>query len=224
MTSLSKNIIAALMSTLLLFVTACGSTGSAAEPADGAGAAEAPAVEAVSETKAEADTSPLAGFPPADLSAYGFVADYDQPLQFVDMTVADVVQLVDAQETFAFVASFAECPWCNAAVPRLNRAAIEAGEIVGLIDTRKDPSWENNMDIADYDLFVEYFGNYLEEDEDGKPHLYTPHTFFIKDGAVVYQHQGALPEMDDDPAMTLNDTQEQAFVELFAEGFRAIDA
>ena len=46
------------------------------------------------------------------------------------------------------------------------------------------------MDMKDYDVVVNLFGQYLQYDDDGKKHLYTPHVFFIKDGDVVYEVEG----------------------------------
>ena len=164
----------------------------------------------------------LAEFPPQDMSGYAGLADYTKELSFVDVTVQDIHRLKEEKETFVFVASFANCPWCNAIIGYINDAALENKATVGLLDTRKDPSWTSNMDITDYDLFVEDFGDQLEYDEENLLHLYVPHIFFIKKGEVVYEHQGALPEMGDDPHMELTDEQKQALTEIFREGFRKL--
>ena len=90
---------------------------------------------------------------------------------------------------------FAKCPSCNEALPVLNDVAKEYHAEVGYINTRKDASWQSNMDMKDYDVVLELFGQYLQYDDDGKKHLYTPHVFFIKDGDVVYEVEGVNEQL-----------------------------
>lgn len=115
---------------------------------------------------------------------------------FVDVTVKDVQELMKNKETFALFASFESCPWCNLLVSHLNRVAKERGETIAYLDTRKDPSWASNIDIDDYDIFIELFGEYLEPDEAGIPHLYVPMLYFIKDGQAVSARNGVHPEIE----------------------------
>ncbi|MDO4415100.1 MAG: hypothetical protein Q4C20_08470 [Erysipelotrichaceae bacterium] len=126
----------------------------------------------------------------SDMSGYEGFEDTDHV--FVDLEVKDVYERMNRKETFAVYFGFAKCPWCIAALPVLNEEAKAAGVRVGYVDTRKDPSWESNLDLADYDLFLEMFGEYLDYDDDGIKHLYTPHVFFIKDGTVVYEHRDTV--------------------------------
>ena len=75
-------------------------------------------------------------------------------------------------------------------MPVLNDVAKENHAEVAYINTRKNAAWQSNMDMKDYDVVVNLFGQYLQYDDDGKKHLYTPHVFFIKDGDVVYEVEG----------------------------------
>ncbi len=202
---------------VLLILGGCGAAAAPSEPAGTEEISTGP-----ESTEESASVPEGAEFPKADLSAYAGLDGYEKPLCFVEMTVADVARLMDEKQTFSFVASFAKCPWCNIMIAYLNDAALEAGETMGLIDTRKDPSWTNNMDIDDYDLFVELFGDHLETDEDGKLHLYTPHAFFIKEGVVVYDHQGTLPDMGNVPGADLTKDQEERLTDLYRNGFDAM--
>ena len=161
------------------------------------------------------------GFPMSDMSGYAALEGYDGELQFYDLTVKDIEQLMADGESFAFIAAFANCPWCNQCIVQLNDIAIAEGVQVGYLNTRLDPSWKSNIDIDDYDTFVELFGDYLKEDEDGILHLYTPHTFFIKDGAVVYEHSGSV-EGATDPSQPLSEEQVRELEAKFREGFAKI--
>lgn len=129
-------------------------------------------------------------YPKSDMSGYEGFTDTDHV--FVDMSVKDVKEQMDQGKSFAVYFGFAKCPWCIAALPILNEEAKAAGMKVGYVDTRKDPSWQSNLDIDDYDLFTEMFGEYLDYDDDGILHLYTPHVFFIKEGKVVYEHRNTV--------------------------------
>ena len=168
------------------------------------------------------ELSAIAAYPDADMSGYAGLRDSGTLADYRDLTVADIADLMEQGETFAFMASFSDCPWCNAVIAEVNAAALEAGSPLGILDTRKDPAWQSNMDLADYDLFTELFGEYLEYDDDGLLHLYAPHFFCLKEGAVVYQYQGALPEMDSNPDTALSDAQKEALTDIFRKGFDAI--
>lgn len=170
------------------------------------------------------ETSPLEGFPEADMSEYEALAGYTGSNPFVYVTVQDVHKLIEEKATFALFVSFPNCPWCNAVIREFVEVANEvgAGIKVANINTRQKPEWTSNLDIDDYDLFVQHFGDYLNLDDAGIKHLYVPHVFFIKDGDVVYEHQGAIPEMGSDPYMVLNEEQEEILKDVFREGFDSI--
>ena len=149
---------------------------------------------------------------------YDSMEDYSREIMLRDTTVKEVAEKMDAGETFVVFASFENCPWCNLLIPYLNDAVIEAGMTVGYIDTRANPEWSNNMDIDDYDLFVEKFGKYLKGDDDGQPHLYTPDTYFIKNGKIVAQHVGVTPGVEN-PTDPLTSEQEEQLRKDLANEF-----
>ncbi|MBO4235785.1 MAG: hypothetical protein J5928_05035 [Firmicutes bacterium] len=190
--------------------------------------------------RSETAKGPLAEFEKADMSGYAGLEGYDGPLPFVDVTVQDVHKLIEAKETFVLFVSFEKCPWCNAVIKYFSEVAAEysgeegnanatnasstanatgTGACIAYINTRKDPSWGSNLDIDDYDLFVEDFGEFLDYDSDNIKHLYVPHVFFIKDGAVAYEYQGALPAMGSDPNTVLTDEQIEELKDIYRAGF-----
>lgn len=155
-----------------------------------------------SNTSKQLDLTPLQdNYPPADLSSYACAEGYDKDYRFVDMTVAEVVAEMKAGASFVLFCGYDNCPWCNVILNPLNDILTERGIYAAYIDTRKDPSWTSNVDIDDYDLFVEAFGSELKEDDQGIPHLYVPHTFFVKDGMLINSRQGTVEgqEQPDDP-------------------------
>ena len=160
------------------------------------------------------------GYPVSDMSGYPAFEGFGGELVFYDLTVADIQQRMENGDSFAFIAAFSGCPWCNLCIAQLNDAALAEGMHVGYLNTRLDPSWTSNIDIDDYDIFVELFGDYLREDDDGILHLYTPHVFFIKDGQVVAEHSS--PVEGADPSQGLTEEQSQELIGIYREGFEAI--
>lgn len=152
----------------------------------------------------------------SDMSGYEGFDDKDHV--FVDMSVRDVYEQMNQGKSFAVYFGFAKCPWCISALPVLNEEAKAAGVKVGYVDTRKDPSWQSNLDLTDYDLFLEMFGEYLDYDDNGILHLYTPHVFFVKDGKTVYEHSNTV-EGHVAYERPLSAEEEQQLHEYYRTGF-----
>lgn len=151
---------------------------------------------------------PFASKEPVDLSGYDSMSGYDKESRFYETSVPEIDELMQSGASFVFLATFEDCPYCSVLMPYLNDALIEKDMCAGYLDTRKDPDWHSNTDIDGYDRFAELFGEYLSEDEDGRPHLYTPHLFVIKDGKVVSEHQGVLSNYDADQPLTAEQESE----------------
>lgn len=196
MTTPKRVFVIAMACTLLLCACACTAAQSTA----------APKPAATSEN----------GFPMSDMSGYAALEGYASDLQFYDLTVKDIERLMADGKSFAFVAAFASCPWCNLCITQLNDAALAEGVQVGYLNTRLNSDWKSNIDIDDYDTFVALFGNYLKADENGIPHLYTPHVFVVKDGVVAGEHEGGLGG-EDNPSQPLTEEQSQALVKLYRD-------
>lgn len=163
--------------------------------------------------------SPQSNYARADMTGYESLKDTDHV--FYDISVNDMVEGMDAHKTFVVYFGFAQCPWCQEAVPVLNAVAKENQMQIGYINTRKDPSWSSNMDIDDYDHVTERLGDYLEYDDDGIKHLYTPHVFFIREGKVVDEHEGAVP-IEDESRTELNAYEKEELKDIYQEGFEEL--
>jgi len=148
----------------------------------------------------------LTDFPVSDMSGYSCAADYKGEYRFVGMTMAEVDAKMSEGATFALFCGFDDCPWCNVMLNPLNDVATERETHIGYIDLRKNPAWETNLDLEDYDLLVERFGDALGLDDQNRKHLYAPHVFFVKDGKMVADHDGTVPSQAD-PAEKLTDEQ-----------------
>jgi predicted bacteriocin transport accessory protein len=169
-------------------------------------------VSSASSASSEKESS----YPKSDMSGYeGFT---DENHVFVDMTVKEMAADMDAGKTFVVYFGFSNCPWCKEAMPVLNDTAKENDMKVGYINTRADSSWTSNTDIDDYDVVVERLSDYLEYDDDGKKHLYTPDVYFIKDGKVVMNHEGTL-DGQNAKTSSLTDDETKELAADYQEGF-----
>lgn len=139
---------------------------------------------------------------------------------FVDTTVLDIANYVWRRNSFVFVAGFENCPYCKRMLPYLKTVADENGIKVGYLNTRKNPNWESNLDIDNYDIFKELFGEFLKEDENGIPHLYVPDIYFIHNGEVV----GRINSIEgaDDPDAPLTKEQEKELLSMLRECFNKL--
>ncbi|MBQ7245362.1 MAG: hypothetical protein IJS33_00355 [Firmicutes bacterium] len=195
---------------LCVLLAACGAQGENAEQEGGA------------QDPASKINVALEGFETPDMSGYTGLEGYQGDIPFVEVTVMDIHRLKEEKASFALFTSYKDCPWCNAAISYFCDTANEAGVKVAYINTRKNPEWVSNIDIDDYDIFVEDFGDALELDANGIKHLYVPHVFFVKEGELVYDYQGAYPDMGGDPHMELSDVQKEELRDIFREGFDSI--
>lgn len=163
----------------------------------------------------------FSSFPNSDMTGYDGLENYTRELRFKDVTVKDVDTAMKAGGSFVLYCGYDSCPWCNRIISILNDSAIQYGTDIGYIDTRKNASWSSNMDITDYDIFVNYFGDYLDEDDDGKKHLYVPHIFFVKDGVVVDEHPGTVPGHES-ASDELTKEQKDNLSNILGEGFKKV--
>ena len=149
-------------------------------------------------------------YPHVYFADYPCAEGYTSEYRLVDMTVAQVVEEMDAGRSFVVLTGFKDCPWCNAILNSFNDVLTERGIYAAYIDTRKDPEWQSNLDLADYDLFVERFGSALPVDDEGRPHLYVPHAFFVSDGKLVADRSGTVPGQQS-PKDPLTDEQVEEY-------------
>lgn len=158
-------------------------------------------------------------YTPSDMSGYEGFTDTEHV--FVEGDVKTFAQMMDQKKSFVAYFGFTKCPWCVSAVPVLNEVAKENKMNVFYINTRKNPEWKSNIDIDDYDLFVEKMDAYLDYDDDGIKHLYTPFVVFVKKGEVYLAHQGTV-ENHDATIREMNEEESQQLKEIYTDGFQNI--
>ena len=163
--------------------------------------------------------SVLSEYPKADMSGYAGLRGVKSTTEYADLTVKDLKQLMDNGESFALYVGYADCPWCNTLIPYVSSVAEKYGGIVGYLDARKDPTWKSNMDITNYDVFVELFDEYIRLDEEKKKHLYVPVVYFVKGGKAVTAHEGVVDGLEN-PDDMLSEDQEKELEGILSDGFK----
>jgi len=205
---MNKIRVAALFAAMMLMLAGCA----AAPHADGSFAIEGGSIP-VPEVTPVPTKEPEATQPVAQVQAVGPVvynplcmptafegsADFSSELYtLLGTAVRNGAEKVDVSSMTVTEAQFntvrrylvTRNPWGNIAdITKGEGASID----IAYIDTRSDPSWKSNLDLLDYDLFIERVGSVLAEDDNGVPHLYVPHCFFIRNGQLVHDHSGTVP-------------------------------
>lgn len=203
-----------LILTLLMIAAALAGCSKAPAPAI------TPAVKATEAPTVEASESPaMESEAPWSLAQYPQAHDDEEILR--TMTVKNVIAAMDAGHSFAVLFGFDACPSCQAVRPSLLAAAAYTDSLIGYVDTRANPAWTSNMDIDDYDLFVERFGNYVPLDSSGLKHLYVPHIFFIRNGKIIRDYQG-VAENFNAHEQTVSEELYQKLLATYTSGFEML--
>ena len=137
-------------------------------------------------------------FPTSQLEGYGI-----EEHRFFDVTMEEALALREVEDFDGILYfGFPQCPWCQAAVPILNDAALEAG--IDVFYVSRDPEIREIGDWSEWDLEM---ANWLdaqlemrwiyEEDEDGesvpvRPNIFVPHVIHLRSGEVIDHHRGTL--------------------------------
>lgn len=121
----------------------------------------------------------------ADMSGYLLLEDTDH--LFSKLSMEQAMKFFDEKGTGIIYLGYAECPWCNRAVPVLNDVAHIAQAPVYYIDV---------TDSINDDFQEDFVSGYLSSVlTDGK--LYVPLVIAVKDGEIVSSHLSVLSDYDD---------------------------
>ncbi len=153
----------------------------------------------------------------ADMSDYEGLDDKETQV-FIVSDVKDFLQRLDNKETFVAYFGFANCPWCNDAISVLNAEAKKKQINIYYINTRPNRWVKANSGIPDYDLLLKKVGQFLGKNEEGNAYLYVPFVFFIKDGDVIFAHQGTVDGYEPE-FIPFSDELKEQLKEKYLQGF-----
>ncbi len=126
---------------------------------------------------------------PADMSAYeGFM---NENHQFKEALMNDFLIKLNSGADAIFYIGYSTCPWCVEALPIMNEVAQELNLTIYYIDKKAETSDPDTIRAVE-----EVLGDRLDQDEDGKPHLYVPYVVVMQDGEIRADHTGTLADHD----------------------------
>ncbi|MBR3357600.1 MAG: thioredoxin family protein [Solobacterium sp.] len=153
-----------------------------------------------------------------DMDGYRWLDDNDPAFAQVSMT--ESFRILEEKGTALVLFSYDWCPWCNRAVPVLNKVLKENG-IKGIYVDIYEPEIaelekEARMEVIDklYSLLDPVL-DHEKNPETGKiePAMYVPLVIAVKDGEIVDHHTSLVSSfdlVDDDTVMTEEQNEELA--------------
>ena len=126
----------------------------------------------------------------ADMSGY---EQLEETEQFYQLTIEEFISLIDSKKTVIVYFGYETCPWCNDLLPVLNEVSLEKELPIYYIDFMSE---ENKDNIDGLEKIKSLCGSLLEEDEEGQLKLYFPTIFYVREGQIIYLHEGTVSGHD----------------------------
>lgn len=136
---------------------------------------------------------------------------------FVELSMEEALHRFDAQKDGVYYFGYEDCPWCQDAVPILKEVSEEHQEKVYYVKTRDE---DHNLlyDDKQKQRIIDYFGEYMDTDEDGKLTLYVPMVVEMENGQVKHVHIGTLDSYDPNER-EMTQEEEQELKKIYEEFF-----
>lgn len=116
----------------------------------------------------------------ADMSGYTELKDANPA--FEEVTSKESIRIFKEGGTGIVYYGRVSCPWCQRAIPVLDKALKEANLNAYYIDVQK------KIDMSDYEELVTYIESTFPLGEDGKPAFQIPLVIAVKDGKITQSH------------------------------------
>lgn len=122
-------------------------------------------------------------------------ADYQADSQMTELSFQEALDQIKDGGSGVYYFGFADCPWCQEAVPVLQEEAAETDSQIYYVKTRDE---DHNRLYTDEqrEEIRPYIEDYMQEDDDGVLSLYVPLVINVRDGKVVAGHQGTVEGHD----------------------------
>ena len=115
-----------------------------------------------------------------DMSGYEGVNSVNH--NFKETTVSEITRALNEEGSGVFYVGYTNCSHCQKSVRYLNEVAQELGVIVYYVNA-KNP--DHPIQGESYEELFNDLYDILNEDEDGKKAIFTPHVFSIINGKIV---------------------------------------
>lgn len=147
----------------------------------------------------------------ADMSGYRFF--HEDNHVFMATSLIESVRMFTENGTGIVYYGYAGCPWCERAVPELDKVAKEYGARIYYVDVH-DPS----ITMEDYNQLE----NYIREIFDESGAFKVPEVIAIKNGKIVGHHLALVSGFSPDGDNQMNDEQKAELDQIYAELIQAV--
>lgn len=146
----------------------------------------------------------------ADMSQYKWITEpYGD---FEETTLKESIKMFTEKGSGILYFGYVGCPWCERAVPNLNKAAVKTGATIYYIDASVQP------DNGDYKEITGYLASALDKDENGDPEFFVPLVVGVKNGEIVGSHTSLVDDFtlqsEDDQ---MSDAQNQELEDIYTK-------
>ena len=144
----------------------------------------------------------------ADMSGYKWL--YDSEPAFTEITLEESIRIFKEEGSGILYYGYAGCPWCERAVPILNKVAKETGVTVYYINVH----FQTTMEA--YNELMTYISPILEKDSEGEPVFKVPEVIAVKDGEITDHHLALVEDFkieNDDSQMS--DSQKKELEDIY---------
>ena len=144
----------------------------------------------------------------ADMSGYKWL--YDSEPAFIEITLEESIRIFKVEGSGILYYGYVGCPWCERAVPILNKVAKETGVTVYYINVH----FQTTMEA--YNELMTYISPILEKDSEGEPVFKVPEVIAVKNGEITDHHLALVEDFkieNDDSQMS--DSQKKELEDIY---------
>ena len=144
----------------------------------------------------------------ADMSGYKWL--YDSEPAFTEITLEESIRIFKEEGSGILYYGYAGCPWCERAVPILNKVEKETGVTVYYINVH----FQTTMEA--YNELMTYISPILEKDSEGEPVFKVPEVIAVKNGEITDHHLALVEDFkieNDDSQMS--DSQKKELEDIY---------
>lgn len=145
------------------------------------------------------------------LSGYQWVGS--EVGDFEETSLKETIRLFEEKGTAIVYYGYEGCPWCERALPELNKVVLKYDIPAYYVDASTKPA--NN----DYAKLTDYLGDILSTNEEtGLKEMYVPFVLGVKDGKVVGYHVALVDgfEIENDSTQ-MSDAQKQELQDIYSD-------
>ncbi len=155
-------------------------------------------------------------------SAEEEIKNYEELIRtdtFIEMSMADSLKAIEADESLIIYYGFKTCPWCQDAIDYIKEAADNVGVKVNYVNTRVDGDTSEfdlrNENNADYVKLQEIFKDTLLDDT---KKIYVPFVVTVKTGEVLEYHYATV-ENHDAKEREMNEDEIKQLLDIYTTMF-----